>query len=64
MADDTEIGLNSEEIIEQATGYWLFATNGESNLLRIEADCNKIDAMTIALEMTEQAHRIFEMVRE
>ena len=37
---DEEPKLTVEEVLEQATGYWLIATNGQSVLVTVKVDAD------------------------
>ena len=54
---DEEVGLTADEVLEQATSYWLVATNGESTLV-----CVKVNDKAGAI--LDCAHHMGECARE
>ena len=43
-----EVGLTADEVLEQATGYWLIATNGQSVLVTVKVNTDPVSILNCA----------------
>ena len=59
-----EVELTADEIVEQATGYWLIATNNQSTLVQVvfEGDCASL--LNCACHLNLCASEAMEKVNE
>ena len=59
-----EIALTGEEIIEQATGYVLIATNDQTTCVGGFMDCSGNAALSIAEKLAETAENLLKMLED